>query len=165
MIDGKCLLCCLVLPMIDKVNFEIVDWLVFVMAILVNLLLIGIFLARPRGLKKAEYILGLVMICLILPVFLAVLLNALGKREWWTIVLPSLLILFLLIELLFDYILKLDFRSTALLWPYLLVFYVGLMAMIGYSFLIKKSFGFITLGTYFLSLLATWYSYAKVGHG
>jgi hypothetical protein len=61
--------------------------------------------------------------------------------------------------------LKLDFRSTALLWPYLLVFYVALMGMIGYSFLIKKSFGYVTLCTYFLALLATWYSYAKVGHG
>jgi len=76
-----------------------------------------------------------------------------------------LLILFLVIELLFDYILKLEFRKTALLWPYLTIFYVAEMAMIGYSFLIKKSYGFITLGTYLLSLLATWYSYAKVGHG
>ena len=39
------------------------------------------------------------------------------------------------------------------------------MAMVGYSFLIKKSFGYVTLCTYFLGLLATWYSYAKVGHG
>ncbi len=151
--------------MIDNADFRIIDLTVFVIANLVNLLLIGIFLSRPSGLEKLEHILGLVVVSLILPVGAVVLLNALAKREWWTIVLPSLLILFLLIELLFDYILKLDFRSTALLWPYLLVFYVGLMAMIGYSFLIKKSFGFITLGTYFLSLLATWYSYAKVGHG
>ncbi len=151
--------------MTSKVDFKIIDLGVFIIANLVNILLVGIFLARPMGLKKVEYILGLVMVSLILPVGFAVLLNALRRREWWTIVLPLLLILFLVIELLFDYILKLDFRSTALLWPYLLVFYVALMAMVGYSFLIKKPYGFITLGTYFLSLLATWYSYAKVGHG
>ncbi len=151
--------------MIDNADFRIIDLAVFVIANLVNLLLIGIFLSRPSGLEKLEHILGLIVVALILPVGAVILLNALAKREWWTFVLPSLLILYLLIELLFDYILKLDFRSTALLWPYLLVFYVALMAMIGYSFLIKKSFGFITLGTYFLSLLATWYSYAKVGHG
>jgi hypothetical protein len=37
--------------------------------------------------------------------------------------------------------------------------------MIGYSFLIGNAYGFVTLGTYFLGLFATWYSYAKVGHG
>lgn len=151
--------------MINKYNFQLIDLAVFIITNLVNLLLIGIFLSRPSGLEKVEHILGLVMMGLILPVGLAVVLNALGKREWWTIVLPLLLILFLVIELLFDYILKLEFRKTALLWPYLTIFYVGLMAMIGYSFQIGKSYGFITLGTYLLSLLATWYSYAKVGHG
>jgi hypothetical protein len=151
--------------MTSKVDFKTIDLGVFIIANLVNILLVGIFLARPVGFKKVEYILGLVMVSLILPVGFAVLLNALRRREWWTIVLPLLLILFLVIELLFDYILKLDFRSTALLWPYLLVFYVALMGMIGYSFLVKKSFGYVTLCTYFLSLLATWYSYAKVGHG
>jgi hypothetical protein len=151
--------------MIDKADFRIIDLGVFTIANLVNLLLVGIFLSRPSGLVKVEYILGLVMVSLILPVGLAILLNAMARREWWTIVLPLLLILYLVIELLFDYILKLEFRNTALLWPYLLVFYVALMAMVGYSFLVKKSYGFVTLGTYFLGLLATWYSYAKVGHG
>ncbi|MBU7009941.1 MAG: hypothetical protein HXS46_04580 [Theionarchaea archaeon] len=88
-----------------------------------------------------------------------------GKREWWAIVLPSLLIVFLIVELILDYILKLDFRHTSLLWPYLLLYYVSLWGMIGYTFLIGTFYGGITLGTYFLNLLATWYSYSRVGHG
>ena len=151
--------------MIDKLDFRIMDVAVFVIANLMNILLVGIFLSRPSGLEKLEHILGLIVVALILPVGAVILLNALAKREWWTVVLPLLLALYLAIELLFDYILKLDFRSTSLLWPYLLVFYVALMAMVGYSFLIKKSFGYVTLCTYFLSLLAAWYSYSKVGHG
>ncbi len=81
------------------------------------------------------------------------------------IFLPLLLLLFLVIELLFDYILKIDFRSTALLWPYIIVYYLGLMGMVGYSFLIGKPYGFVTLGTYFLNLFATWYSFSVSGHG
>jgi len=151
--------------MADVRDIRTIDLVIFIIANLVNLLLIGIFLSRPRGLRRAEHVLGLILVSMILPVGLAVLLNILEKREWWTIVLPLLLILYLLIELLFDYLLKLEFRKTALLWPYLLVFYVALMAMIGYSFLIGKAYGFATLATYFLSLLATWYSHARVGHG
>jgi hypothetical protein len=146
-------------------DFRIIDIAIFVIANLINLLLIGIFLSRPKGLKKVEHVLGLFLVAMILPVGVVVILNILGKREWWTIVLPMILILFLKIELLFDYILKLNFRKTRLLWPYLLLYYLAMMAMIGYSFLIGKTYGFVTLGTYFLGLFATWYSYSKVGHG
>jgi hypothetical protein len=146
-------------------DFRFIDIAIFIIANLVNLLLIGIFLSRPLGLKKVERVLGLIAVSLILPIGVAVILNIQGRREWWTIVLPSILMLFLAIELLLDYILMLNFRKTRYLWPYLLLYYLALMAMIGYSFSIGKSFGFITLGTYFLNLFATWYSYSKVGHG
>lgn len=147
------------------VDFRIIDIGIFVIANLINLLLISIFLSRPKGLKKVEHVLGLFVVAMILPAGVVVILNILGKREWWTIVLPLILILFLKIELLFDYILKLNFRKTRLIWPYLLLYYLAMMAMIGYSFLIGKIYGFVTLGTYFFGLFATWYSYSKVGHG
>jgi hypothetical protein len=146
-------------------DFRIIDIVIFIIANLVNLLLVGIFLSRPKGLKRAEYVLGLLVVAMILPVGIAIILNLLGKREWWTIVLPLILLSFLVIELFLDYILKLDFRRTKLLGPYLFVYYLALMAMIGYSFLIGKPYGFITLITYFLNLSATWYSYSKVSHG
>ena len=151
--------------MLESVDFRIIDIGLFIIANLINLLLIGIFLSRPKGLKKVEHILGLFVVAMILPVGIAIILNILGKREWWTIVLAMILILFLKIELLFDYILKLNFRKTRLLWPYLFLYYLAMMAMIGYTFLISKPFGFVTLSTYFLGLFATWYSYSKVGHG
>lgn len=146
-------------------DFRSIDIGIFVIANVINILLIGIFLSRPKGHQKIEYILGLFVVAMILPVGLAIVLNILGKREWWTVILPAILVLFLAVELLFDYILKLNFRKTRWLWPYLLLYYSAMMAMIGYSFLIGKPYGFVTLGTYFLGLFATWYSYTKVGHG
>lgn len=142
-----------------------IDLLVFVVANLVNLLMIAIFLSRAQGWKGVERALGIVVIALAAPAALAVGLNLLGGREWWTIVLPALLVVFLALELVLDYILKLDFRRTRLLGPYLLLYYLALMGMIGYSFSIGKPYGFVTLVTYFLQLAATWYSYTKVGHG
>jgi hypothetical protein len=144
---------------------QTVDLGVFIIANVINILLIGIFLSRPRGQKKAEHVLGLIVVAMILPVGAAIILNILEKREWWAIILPLILILFLTVELLLDYILKLNFRKTRWLWPYLLLYYSAMMAMIGYSFSMGNSYGFVTLGTYFLGLLAAWYSYAKVGHG
>jgi hypothetical protein len=146
-------------------DFRMIDTAIFIIANLVNLLLVGIFLSRPKGLKRVEYVLGLIIVAMILPVGIAIILNVLGKREWWAIVLPLIFFVFLVAELFLDYILKLDFRKTKLLGPYLFVYYLALMAMIGFSFLIGRPYGYITLSTYFLNLFATWYSYSKVGHG
>jgi len=146
--------------MIDRIDFRIIDISLFVIANLVNLLIIGVFLCRPKGLARVEHILGIIIVTMALPVSIAVFFNILGKREWWTIVLPLLLILFFLVELLFDYILNLDFRNTALLWPYIFIYYLSIMGMIGYSFLIGRSYGFVTLSIYFLSLIATWYGHS-----
>ena len=63
------------------------------------------------------------------------------------------------------YILQINFRSTRLLGPYLLLYYLAILGMIGYSFQIGKTYGFITLLTYFINQIATFYSYFRVGHG
>jgi hypothetical protein len=151
--------------MMAAIDFQIVDCTLFAIANLVNILMIGIFLSRPRRLRHVEYVLGIVLLTLAVPLTISVALNLVGKREWWTVVLPSLLVVFLIVELILDYILKLKFRDTRLVWPYLLLYYLALWGMIGYSFLIGKPYGFITLVTYFINLLATWYSYSRVGHG
>lgn len=151
--------------MAGSAYFGVIDIVIFIIANVINLLLIGIFLSRPKGKKKLERILGIIIVSMILPVGSAIFMNFYGNREWWSIVLPGILILFLMVELLLDYVLNLNFRKTRWIWPYLMLFYLALMAMIGYSFLIEKFYGFVTLSTYFLALFATWYSYAKVGHG
>lgn len=151
--------------MIAELDSRIVDFILFAIANLVNILMIGIFLSRPRRLRRVEHVLGIVLLTLAIPLTISVALNLVGKREWWTIVLPCLLVVFLIVELILDYVLKLKFRNTRLLWPYLLLYYLSLWGMIGYSFLIGRPYGFITLVTYFLNVLATWYSYSRVGHG
>jgi len=151
--------------MLSNIPDHTVDTLVFVCANLFNILITGIMLSRPFGLAKLENILGIIDLLLILPLSFAVIFNLLGGREWWSIVLPLVLILFLLVEMLLDYILQIPFRQTRLLWPYLALFYLSAWFMIGYTFLVDKTYGFITLVTYFISLGATAYSYSQVGHG
>jgi hypothetical protein len=151
--------------MMSRGNVRPADPAMFVIANLVNLFMIGIFLCRPLGLKTLERSLGLAQIALIAPIAIVAIANLRAGREWWTVALPALLIAFLLVELMLDYVLKVDFRHTRLLGPYLGLYYLSLMGMIGYSFGVGKPYGAVTLATYLLQLLATWYSYARVGHG
>lgn len=147
--------------MIGPVGYRVIDITLFTIANLVNLLIMGIMLSRSRGLAQLEYALGIVIVAMIVPVGIAVISNIVGKREWWAIVLPLLLISFFVVSLMFDYILKLDWRNTALLWPYITIYYLASIGMIGYSFSIDKPYGFITLITYFLALFAACYAHSR----
>jgi hypothetical protein len=151
--------------MLDGPVSRVVDLALFAIANLANLLLATIFLARTRRLKKVEHILGLAVVAMALPAAAALVLNAVGARGWWWVLLPLPFILHCVSELLLDYVLKLPFRSTRLLGPYLGLYYLAMWGLIGYSFLVGKAYGLVTLATYFLCLAATWYSYTRVGHG
>jgi hypothetical protein len=118
-------------------------------------------MTRPRGWKRFERIVGLVLVALALPLGAAAVLNFLGNRDWWFYILPLPLILHCVVELLLDYILKFDFRHSRLLGPYLALFYLGQWGLIGYAFVVNPIYGFVTLFTYFLCLGATRYAHAR----
>jgi hypothetical protein len=148
-----------------NINERTIDLVVFICANLFNLFIICIMISRPFGLERLERVVGILNILLLIPLIIAVILNFASGRDWWTFVLPLVMIAFLILELLLDYVLKIPFRETRLLWPYLALFYLSAWMMIGYTFLVNRTFGFITLITYFLGLAATAYSYSQVGHG
>ncbi len=144
---------------------SVVDNGMVILANSFNLLVVGVFLARANKLCQLEWVLGLVIVLLALPAATAVIANILAGREWWTYLLLILFLSYCILEFLLDYVFKSDFRKTDFLYAYLTVFYLAALAMIGYSFGVQKLYGFITLGTYFLSVIGAWYSYTKVGHG
>jgi hypothetical protein len=146
-------------------SFRIIDLSVFVIANLSNLLLAVMFLLRSRGRPKVGSAFGWGAVVLGIPLLASVVLNALGVRPWWAFVLPGLLVLYDAVEFLFDYVLKFDFRHSGWLGPYLGLYYLALMGMIGYTFAVGKPYGFVTLVTYFINLAATAWSYARVQHG
>lgn len=142
-----------------------VDNGVFLIANLSNLLLAVMFWLRAKGRPGEGRFVGGLSLALLVPLAGAAGYNLLAQRPWWAIVLPLPMLIYDGVELVFDYIFKLNFRQTVWLGPYLALYYLGLMMLIGYSFLIGRAYGFVTLATYFLNLGATFYAYKRVGHG
>lgn len=142
-----------------------VDAVLVIVANLVNLLVATLLVSRAYGLLRIERGLGLAVVALALPLGIGAAWHAARGSAWWRVGLPLVLVAYLIAELLLDYVLGIDFRRTWLLGPYLLLYYLGLMSMIGYAFLVERAWGYVTLATYFVNLLATWYSYSRVGHG
>jgi hypothetical protein len=144
---------------------NIIDFSVFIIANLANLLLAFMFLFRGGGKPKVGRAFGWAAVVLGVPLLATVILNATAARPWWTFVLPGLLVLYDAVEFILDYLLKFDFRHSRWLGLYLGLYYLALMGMIGFSFAVSKPCGFITLVTYFINLAATAWSFARVQHG
>ena len=140
------------------------DLAVIAIANVANLLMAGVFVARARKYPQlARYYLGIPLLVLGVPIGWIVVANGLGGRPWWTISLPLFFLAFLALELVLDYVRRAEFRQSRLVGPYLALYYVGFMLLIGYSFLAGGSLGFVTLATYFAMLGATAYYFAS-GH-
>jgi len=140
------------------------DSIVVAIANLFNIIMVAVFLFRTIQIGHIEVI-GFIWMAFIVALSVALIQNIKAKRGWWFFVLPALLGIFLIVEVVLDYITKYDFRNSILMGPYLLLYYISILGMVGYSFLVKKKYGFITLTTYFLSQFAALYSYLFVGHG
>ncbi len=145
--------------------YQKLDIVVVVIANLLNLILCLIFLNRALWAPEWEHWIGYGTIVMAFPLAAIAVVNLTGNRSWAFWVLPLVMVAYLVIEFILDYLLKFNFRQTAWLGPYLLTYYLALFAMIGYAFLVGRPYGFVTLVTYFINLAATFYSYTRVGHG
>lgn len=141
------------------------DTVVVVSANLANLLVIVVFLARAWQRPDVSHTAGIPIMLLALPIAAVAVANAVAGREWWLVWLPLPFVAYCLMELWLDYLRPSDFRHTWVLAPYLILFYAGVIGLVGYGFAVSREAGFITLATYFLGLGATGYSYRRVGHG
>ncbi len=98
----------------------------------INLLLAILFLARMKGMARTEQWLGMVLIFFIFPLFYLLIRGVRTHRPALYFIQIGLMIAFLLLELLLDYILKSDFRqNTGILIPYLALFFAGTGGMVG----------------------------------
>jgi len=145
-------------------NHNLIDLTAISVTNIFNIIMVVVFILRTMQTGHLQ-VFGIVWVMFIVALALVIFRNIQSKRGRWFIVLPLLMWIFLIIEVVLDYVLMSDFRNTSLIGPYLLLYYISILGMIGYSFLVGKKYGFITLVTYFLSQFAALYSYMKVGHG
>lgn len=130
-----------------------VDLIVVYFANFINVIMTILFTARIFGLPPIEYALGIVAMIMGFTLGYVALFNKKNKRDNWEAYLLIPIFLFFVVDLILDYVLAFDFRSTAIVGPYVLLYYIGLWGLIGYSFRFNKKWGFFTLATYFLNML------------
>jgi hypothetical protein len=135
-----------------QTDYNKVDLIVVCMANLINVIMAILFTARIYGQPQVEYFLGIVVMMMGFALGYIAFFNKKNQRNKWEAYLLIPIFLFFVVDLILDYVLSFDFRSTAIVGPYVLLYFVGLWGLIGYSFRFGKKWGFVTLLTYFLNM-------------
>lgn len=138
-------------------NITKADITVFISGILINLFMVLVFWFRKNELQLYERILGVVIILFFIPLLWAALINYRNSAENWKFYLIIPILIFLFLELLFDYILVFNCRTTSYHYLYLFFYYAGLFGLIGCSFGVSKKLGYFVLLSYFINLAYTMY--------
>ena len=144
-------------------DYTKIDLSVASMANLINIVMAALFAARISGLHQIQYGLGIVAIAMGFALGYIAFFNGKSKRDKWTTYLLMPIFLFFVVDLFLDFVLTFDFRSTIIVGPYILLYYVGLWGLVGYSFKFDKKWGFVTLVTYFANMVLSISPYISIG--
>ncbi|NVM28495.1 MAG: hypothetical protein HWN65_06605 [Candidatus Helarchaeota archaeon] len=120
-------------------------------SIIFNISVSIVYLASKLANLALLQVAGVVVIFLILP-FTITMFGFIKEKEGKKIIISNIIILFyLFLELLLDYILLIPFRDIlAIHIPYIIVIYAALFSMIGVSFDKNRKMGFVVLLTFFI---------------
>jgi hypothetical protein len=90
--------------------------LVFVLtAVAFHLLIAGIFVAQKRERPELVRIFGILWLSLAIPLAVVLVHYLIVGRELWIMIYFGFIFLYIIVELLLDYILKIEFRSKPVL--------------------------------------------------
>ena len=85
-------------------NFRSIDLYIIAIANLFNLIMVVLFYLRTRFVTH-PLVFGYIWAGLIIVLVTATIINIRSKRNWWTIAIPLIFAVFLIVELILDYIL------------------------------------------------------------
>jgi hypothetical protein len=113
-------------------SIEISNSVGAITANLINVLVIAVFISRLSRSPKSEYWFGLILIVCVIPLVYLFITAFRFHRSLLYFIQIGLMIAYLVIELMFDYVLKLDFRQNPrIVVPYIMLFFSGTGGMIG----------------------------------
>ncbi|MFW9819807.1 MAG: hypothetical protein ACFFE5_09375 [Candidatus Thorarchaeota archaeon] len=144
----------------------LLDLILFLIINIANLNISAIYVSRVKK-PGLERILGIFYITLGIPTLLIIIINILLLREWWFWIFPLLFLIFIVFELIIDYVKEIEFRNPRklkVLVPYLIMYYVSIILMWGLNWTLGIFYGTITGITYFLQLACAIYA-SKHGVG
>ena len=131
-----------------------------VSAIIFNIGVSSVYIASKFNNGALLQTFGAIVVLLLIPFTVSLIFHIKEKSEKKIIISLVIILLYLVLEIVLDYILKITFRDIlALHIPYIIVFYAAAFGMIGVSFNIDRKKGFIVLTTFWILIGCLIYTY------
>jgi len=111
----------------------------------------ALYVATKLGDMVIVQVCGAIVISLIVPFTITLLGYVRGKAKRRTLMSNGVILLYLSLELVLDYVLRIPFREIlAIHVPYIIVFYAALFSMIGVSFEKNKKMASVVIVTFLI---------------
>jgi hypothetical protein len=118
-----------------------------------NISVSALYVATKLGEMVIAQVCGAIVISLIVPFTITLLGYAREKEKRRTLISNGIILFYLYLELVLDYILRIPFREIlAIHVTYIIVFYVAVFSMIGVSFEKNKKMAFVVILTFLVLL-------------
>ena len=126
------------------VSMNIFDLVFVLCAVAFNWLIIGVFIATKKERPELRAMFGVAFVSLGIPFTIVFIHYLLEGRDPLTMVRFGFVLFYIAVELLLDYILKIDFRQKPLTHvPYIVLEYIALFGLIGIAFSIDRTWGWM----------------------
>ena len=130
---------------------KLIDFVFICASVILNVSVSLVYVVTKLGDLALTQIFGGVAVAMIVP-FAVTLIGYLGAKESKKTVISNAIVLFyLVLELLLDYILQVPFRQIlAIHVPYIIVFYAALFSMMAVSHEKNKRMGYVVIATFWI---------------
>jgi hypothetical protein len=127
-------------------------------SVVFNILISALYIATKFGNMVLVQVFGGVVISLMVPFTITLLGYMREKATKRTIISNGVILFYLFLELLLDYMLRIPFREILVIHvPYIIVFYAALFSMIGVSFEKNKKMGYVVVVTFLILMVCLVY--------
>jgi hypothetical protein len=138
------------------------DIIIFITAVLNSVLLTAVFSAQIKGKAALVRRFGIAFLCLAFPGTAALILALISGAAAETVIFLCIFLAYLIVEWLYDFALKLDFRRNwKLLVPYLVLYFASNYGFFVMSYRISPAPGFIILALAAVQITANLLTHTK----
>jgi len=138
---------------------KLIDNIFICSSVVFNISVSGVYVVTKLGDMTLTQAFGGIVIFLIVPFSTTLLGYVRAKEKKKTLISNGIILFYLSLELVLDYILKIPFREIlALHVPYIVVFYAALFSMIGVSLEKNKRLGYLVIMTFFILIACLIYN-------
>jgi len=130
---------------------KLIDIIFICSSIILNISVSLVYVVTKLGDMALTQVFGGIAVAMIVPFAVTLIGYVRAKESKKTIVSNAIVLFYLVLELLLDYILQIPFREIlAIHVPYIVIFYAALFSMMAVSFEKNKRMGYVVIATFWI---------------